>query len=261
MKNIGVDNWDELYALQTLKKLKNYKVLEKGYLKGSNPTMLDLKRWKLGLISNDFNLLSNRVIFKFLHYGFNCVDLLNNLTKSESIALIRHPIAVSLSRTVAPRLSVMLSSEIIDPYLSEKQKQIAHHLQKENDPFINKILEWCVQNKILLNQREKFKTILNYEELVLYPEQIINHLKKKFDLNFEYSEKDYTKASKTTLINSKKQFDKSSIPSKNSNLRLEKWRSKINVEDEKKVFQILDLFEIDFYEFGKNIPNEKFLVL
>ena len=40
---------------------------------------------------------------------------------------------------------------------------------------------------------------------------------------------------------------------------IKKWKKEINQKQEKEIFDIIEKFDIDIYEFNKFIPNKKYL--
>jgi len=256
LNKIGIYSWSDIYNKGFKQKLLKYKVLQNGYLKGRNPKILDLKRWRNGIFSNEFNFFSNRLVFKILHACEDEIDLIKNNFNCDVIFLIRHPIAVSLSRTVSPRLEYFIGSDYSNNFSSKVIKESKNIFKKGND-LERKVLSWCFQNSVPLKKHNKHFTLITYEQLVTNNEMMIDFICQKFDLNSKRKLSNIIKnASKTSSINkSNFNYDKSF---KNTNIA--SYKEKINDCQEKKLMDILKLFDIDIYSYSNTMPNQKYLI-
>lgn len=257
LSKLGVYSWNDIYAQNSETVLHNYKVLQNSYIKGRNPMPLELKRWKTGLLSKEYRFLSNRIVFKILHAFEDKIDWIKDNFDGQILYLIRHPIPVSLSRTVAPRINTFLDSDYSNHFSSDILKE-SKKILKKGDLLERKVLSWCFQNAVPLKNLKKSWTLLTFEELKTEPEKVINHLSYRLNLKSKDAiKKNINITSKTMGIN-KKDFDYLNTDvSKNG---IDKWRNQISVDKEKILMDIVNLFGIDIYSFGENMADKKYLI-
>ena len=257
LKKVGIHSWLDLYSEDKKKNLYDYKVLKNGYLRGRNPMPLDLKRWRTGLLSKEYRFFSDRLVFKILHACEDRIDWFEDNFNGEIVYLIRHPIPVSLSRTVAPRLETFFCSDYSKHFSSIILKE-ARLISEKGDSLQRKVLSWCFQNAIPLKNVKNTWKLITYEQLKIEPEKVMSHLSNRLDLKGSKIIKNIINSpSKTTGIN-KPGFDYSRID--HSSNAVAKWRSEVKKEEERKLMDILMLFEIDIYSYGSDTPNANYLI-
>ena len=91
--------------------------------------------------------------------------------------------------------------------------------------------------------------------MVLNPEKIVDLLYEKLNLeNKEIMMEAINKPSRTATMKSAKHIDE-----KNIDFILKRWKEKVTDKEEKDVFEILKVFDIDVYKYGSFLPDASFL--
>jgi hypothetical protein len=132
------------------------------------------------------------------------------------------------------------------------------------------ILDWCLQNSVALRRAGEDWTIVSYEQLVLDPEPVIETLSKRLALpepkrmlehlsRPSYSTKwsdDKTKK----VLEERSHVDDEGSDQKLNTWLVEKWREKVEPNEERRWMEILDVFELDLYKHGSALPAERFWI-
>lgn len=201
---------------------------------------------------------SNRIVFKILR----CKDLMNwfeDEFNCQIVYLLRHPIPTNLSRSECELLPLYRNNdEYWHKYLTSSQRKYCSSIIDSGSEMQKKVLDWCLQNLPPLRFLDRSKWLcLYYEDWVVNPH--VNVQKTADFLQF----KDHTKihnqhaqaSGSIGLSDSKTRafFDNPT----NSEFLINKWRSKVSDEEERSLFEILQILEIDVYEIGHNMPTNK----
>jgi len=97
--------------------------------------------------------------------------------------------------------------------------------------------------------------------LVKEPEIVVKYLKKKLGLkNTQKILKNINKPSLVKNLSNDETINILKNKEENSNLLLSKWRKKISLEEELKLFEIINEFELDIYSPNSFLPNSKYLI-
>lgn len=206
---------------------------------------------------------TDRVIFKILFLGEDDMDWYRLAFDAELLFLLRHPIPVALSREELPRLN----SFLVEPYashFSREQLEFARTIVAGGDAFEKAILDWCLQNAVPLRQRHDEWLLVSYEQLVIEPEVVISHLARRLGLPHPHKmQAQVLKASNSTGKSNAGTQSMLRDPQKlrgNRRWLIERWREKITETQERRAFDILQRFEIDFYERGSFMPAARYLL-
>ena len=214
--------------------------------------------------SKNYRFITNRMVFKILHGGEDIINWFKETFSAKIVYLIRHPIAVTLSRNAFPRLPYFLSSRNYRSYFNIKQLAFADNIMVEGSDFEKGMLSWCLQNFPPLNCSDRSEWILlTYEELTIHPETVIKHLSGKLDL--PHTERMLNSINKPSRVIYKsdpvtKQFFNSNGNRQDRTWLIQKWKNKISPEQEAKAFEILDVFNMEAYLFGKYLPSDRYLI-
>jgi len=251
---LGINNWIDLYNNNYLEKIKIYfEKIIKGKLKhlGSNP------------FDKNFRFITNRIIFKIIH---GCEDKINWFKENfncEIIFLIRHPIAVSLSRRSYPRLTSFIKSDYSKNF-SENQINISKRIIRNGSKLERGVLSWCLQNAIPLKNIKDNMLLFTYEQLVSEPKKVFKNFKKI--LSFIEISKILNRISEPSWSVKKHSNKQTQIFfNRNNNINnkdylLKKWKKQITREEEKSLFKIIESFNLDIYEVGNEMPKKKYLL-
>lgn len=243
-----VDNWQDLYTTANLPRITSY--LEK-FITGQH-------RFKnQSPLQPYYRPFTSRIIFKLLHGLEDQLNWLSAQLNGQIIYLLRHPIPVSLSREVFPRLQAYLNSDY-RRHFSAEQLTVAMQIAQKGSHLQKGVLSWCLQNAPPLQQRTPDWIVLTYEQMVLDPEPVIAHLTKELDVTHpERMWQQLKKPSGTTRKSDNETIRRLSEYQQGTQTWLiEKWRDKVSMSEEEEVMQLLALFELSVYKSGEFLPEQ-----
>ena len=207
---------------------------------------------------NYFRLVTRRIVFKILHAGEERINWFRNTFHGRVVLLLRHPVPVSLSREVYPRLEARLESDysrhFTDEQLREASKILASGTKLERG-----VLDWCLQNAVALQSAAPDWAIISYEQLVLDPHPVLDLLARRLELPEPErmarrlgvpSASTYKSDERTrTVLAGRGQEEK-------SRWLVEKWRQRVTEEEERRAMDILEMFKVEAYRFGMSLPAD-----
>ena len=247
-RRLGVEGWNELYQDDVWPKLERYfEGLCSGRLRFLNQSPF----------IPFYRPFTRRIVAKILHGGEAHIERLGNSCNARVVFLLRHPIAVSLSRGQNPRLRTFLESDY-KRYFSQEELALGWKIFQSGSPLQKGVLDWCFQNAVPLRAAQPEWIVMSYEEMVLSPEPILDRMAKELclelperlraglDLPSETVRKS-DRATAVTLAGPRR--------AEQSWWLVEKWRQQVSEDDEREVMQILDHFGIDCYRFGEVLPR------
>jgi hypothetical protein len=124
---------------------------------------------------------TNRIVFKIIHGGELFINDVAQACCGRVIYLLRHPISVALSRKQLPRMDQLCSNLVLNHFTTE-EKKYALYTRKHGDLMSQKVLAWCIQNKLALLQRREDWLVFTYEQLVVTPRPIVEKITRDFHL-------------------------------------------------------------------------------
>ncbi|MEM7369514.1 MAG: sulfotransferase [Bacteroidota bacterium] len=255
--NLGLQAWDSLMEIGSLPKIATYM---QHFIEGRDS---DLRYFRQAPFSDLWKLRTNRIIFKLLFVGEGDFDWFADTFNGEIVYLVRHPIPVSLSRAVHPRLQSFVESDH-KRHFSQDQLAYAQEIIFRGDKFECAVVDWCFQNAVALRKIKPDWLVLSYEQMVMEPTLVIDTLIDRF--SFERPELMYERVNKASNSTAKSNKESQEIL-RDANKRreskkwlVEKWAAKVTEEQIQKTFEILTVFNIDFYEKGNFMPKSSYLL-
>lgn len=250
-KHLGLDSWDALYDRKNDFLIESYiKKIQSGKLGIFNPNPL----------GKYYRPITKRIVFKTIHFGEDRINWIRDTFNVKVIFLIRHPMAVVISRKILPRLRTFIFTDYINQF-SEEQKKLAKRIYMSGDQMEKATLSWCFQNVPPIRDRSADWAFITYEQLIIEPDVVIKHLSEKLQLvKTGVINKNLSRRSMVRNMsdeNTKEIFDKGDAERE---ALVSKWRNKVSKEDEKRMFNIIRAFNIDIYAEGDFLPNEKYRV-
>lgn len=208
-----------------------------------------------------YRFYTDRIVFK-IHAVKDMINWFEEKFDPHIIYLIRHPVAVTLSRKKLPRLEYFIKNKIYcEKYLNKDQSEFAKNIIRIGTNFERGILSWCLQNLPPLKfQNNKEWIILSYEEMVLKPDKILNMLSERLNLKVFNKEIIY----KPSMNIYKNDFETLNALSdsnleKSKEFLIKKWEKRIGPEQKEMAFKILKKFEIDAYNINGYLPHNRYL--
>lgn len=248
---LGIAAWDKLYGSDSHTNIISYfnKIISGKYPYGA----LSPKPFARG-----YSMFSTRIVFKILHACEDKIDLISDAFNTRNIVLLRHPIPVTQSRDVYPRLDSLV--KLGKHRFNYEQKIFIDSILSRGSDFELGILDWCLQNFYSLQSDHSNFIIVTYEQLLMDPEPVLEHLSEYCILNKDKLIKNIEKPSYSTYKSSKETQDQLKEQSMNRERLLNKWRPKVTNEEINFVQKALDIFGIDIYSAENSYPNRKYLI-
>jgi hypothetical protein len=221
-------------------------------------------RFKRETPFTDFwHLYTDRIIFKILFAGEDCINWVRDEFNGQIILLLRHPIPVSLSRNKLPRLKSFLT----EPYsknFTAKQLSYAKTIVDDGDHLQTAVLDWCLQNTVRLRSIEPDWLVMSYEQFVIQPDIVVRHLASKLSLPNpeEMMDRVFVASGSTGMSTeeSKRLLLDPDQMRQNRMKLIDRWKNKVTLEQETRAFDTLRVFGIDFYERGNLLPKDSYLL-
>lgn len=255
-KMLELSSWEELYQEENFPRIVNY-------LKSfSNNLSIDYRFKREKPFTDTWHPFTTRLIYKILHGLEGRVEDLTEELSANAIILIRHPIPVSLSREVLPRLEAYQNTDY-RKFFTNDELVIAQDVTRNGSNFEKAILSWCFQNKVLLEQ-SKAALVVSYEELVMNRECVItkisNHLKLPDPQKMiRRSMKASGSSAKSTKSRIKLLKDVQKGQTSHQKL-IEKWKAKTTPKMIEEAQSILDAFDITAYLANEFMPSKGILI-
>jgi hypothetical protein len=208
-------------------------------------------------------LVTDRIVFK-IHGLEHLINEVKESCDGQILFLLRHPIPTTLSRHVFPRLDHFIAScHFQNNYLDEMQVREIRKIHCGGTDFQRGILSWCFENLIQLRFAETRDWLLvTYEELLLNSEKTCHILAEHLSLprvdtmiSAVNTPAANIKMSKQDTLNILKDSDEH----KRKYALVTKWKGKINDTDERKCFEILELFGLDAYRYNRVVAHDRYL--
>ena len=254
--HLSITEWEEFHSPQATEKFEPY---IRSFVEGK---IRDRRIRHPRPFGQYYRPLTRRTVFKILHAGEERINWFRDTFQGQIVFLIRHPIPVTLSHEVHPRLEAFVYSDYAD-HFTQEQMGFARQTLAYGTKFECGILDWCFQNALPLQQRTDDWVVVTYEQLVLNPDPIITRLARRLDLpNPERVNNRLTVPSDSAMKSdaTTQQRLKEGRSQELNTWLVEKWRSKVSAEQEKRAMEILSIFNIDIYQMGSSLPVNRFWI-
>lgn len=252
---LGINDWTELYMLRSEDKITRYiDAICTGRLR-------DYRFKYPRPFSKQHRFITRHTVFKILHFGEDRINWFRDTFNGQIVYLIRHPIPVTLSRQVLPRLQARLDSDF-RRHFTAAQLAFAKQVIESGSKFEQGILDWCLQNMVPMRDKTDDWTLVSYEQLVLDVDPVIQLLCDRLDLP---DPKLMREQWATPSGSVKRQSDNATQNVLNQERTDEskhwlvgKWRTKITQEQEMRASEILAVFGLDtYYCYGSALPSKQ----
>lgn len=256
-ENLHLTEWESLMDIGNLPQIASY---IQHFIEGRDS---DLRFFRQTPFTDLWRLKTNRIIFKLLFVGEGNIEWFADTFNGEIVYLVRHPIPVSLSRAVHPRLTSFVESDH-SRHFTEDQLTYAQEIIFKGDKYECAVLDWCFQNAVALRNINPDWLMLSYEQMVMEPTLVIDTLIDRF--SFEKPELMYERVNKASNSTAKSNKESQAIlrdenkRRENKQWLVEKWAAKVTDAQIDKTFEILEVFEVDFYEKGNFMPKSNYLL-
>lgn len=209
--------------------------------------------------------VTSRNVFKVIHGAEDIIHWLQEEFNAQVLILVRHPIPTALSHKQFQRLPFLFQHPEFKTQFTREQIEHAEQIIQEGSHFEKAIVNWCIQNRpFLVNGLDNSWCTVSYEDLTMFPEETFRYMQKKLQLeSIKDIDKIIRQPSGSTVQSDKetKSFFEETDNSSDRKFLINKWRRRISSDNEKKIFETLELFDIDFYEYGNDFPAEKYRIV
>ncbi|MBV7337965.1 sulfotransferase [Chloroflexi bacterium TSY] len=248
-RHLSIDDWHTLYQNDALPTLHHYFDAfcrgKLGYM-NANPR------------SPHYRLFTQRIVFKILHGGEGHINWFRDQFNGRIVVMIRHPMAVTVSSEIHPRLSAFLESDYAEHFSAEQLAE-CRHIMDSGDELEKGTLSWCLQNAVPLWQATPDWSIVTYEQLVLDPEPVLQQLAITLELPRVDWMLDRLRVPSTSQTKSDLETQRmlETKCQQNRHQLIRKWRRKISALDERRAMHILEIFALDIYRSDELLPNRR----
>lgn len=242
-----IAGFPELYTMAALPKLLKY---FKGFTSGKSGYLNPSPFRKY------YRLSTSRIVFKIIHGGELFINQVADGCNGRVIYLIRNPIDVALSRKQLPRLRELTGNEVLSIFTNSQKKLISDRLAN-GSALEKRVVAWCIQNRLALENEHSKWLLISYEELVLNPKLIIRKIFTHCELNdIDVMYKQLNSPSAVTAQSSEQDVDLMQNDSDKLREKLvNKWKNKVEKEDANKCFEICDKLDFGIYNYETLTPN------
>jgi hypothetical protein len=242
-KHLGTDRWEALYESDSTPMLERYfRDICDGRLRFSNPNPL----------RGHYRLVTHRIVFKEIHGFADRINWFRDTFNARIAYLIRHPIAVAISSEQFPMLDAFLETAYRD-HFSHEQLAFADRIATSGTPLERGVLSWCLQNAVPLRDASDDWAVVTYEQLVVDPAPVIDELAVKLELPAPDRIRDaLTVPSVNVKIKSSEETRRllyEATADRRPDL-VDKWRRKVDANEEARAMEIVGMFELDVYPGG-----------
>ena len=248
-KHLGFDRWEALYESDSVPTLERYfRGICEGRVRFTNPNPL----------RGHYRPVTHRIVFKEIH---GCADRINwfrDTFNARVAFLLRHPIAVAISSEQFPLLDAFLGTAYRD-HFSHEQLVFADRIAMSGSPLDRGVLSWCLQNSVPLREATDDWAVVTYEQLVVDPEPAIQELADKLELPApDRIREALTVPSVNVTIKSSEETQRLlyETPSERRPDLVNKWRRKVDADEEARAMEIVSRFELDLYRRGDVFPAD-----
>jgi len=250
-KHLGISEWEDLCRPEASAALYRYfQAICEGRLDFLNQNPLH----------RNYRLITHRIVFKVIHGGEDRINWFRDSFNGRIVYLLRHPIAVSLSRKEQPRLEAFLNSDYSCHFTGDQLRR-ARKVLDSGTRLERGVLSWCFENALPLRQATRDWAILSYEQMVQDPYPIIGYLADKLELpkparimsRLGVPSGSHWKSDTTTRTLLRQG------PAKRSML-VEKSRNQLAQPEARRAMEILQWFGLDVYDSDAVLPKTRFWV-
>lgn len=244
---LGITDWLRLYDRSAIPILRPYfQAICAGRLHALDPVPF----------RGSYRPVTHRIVFKIIMGGEDRINWFRDTFNGQIVYLIRHPIAVSLSREYFPRLSAMLNSDYRWHFTAD-QISFAQRILEKGTKLEQGVLSWCLENAGSLQAATDDWLTIAYEDLVLDPQSVIDQLADRLVL--PEPERMRSRLAVPSAVKAKSNRETQYALEQGTDRRwlVEKWRTHVRGSEERQAMEILEHFQLDIYQPGELMPNRR----
>lgn len=213
-----------------------------------------------------FHRVTDRVVFK-MTTGMPMIEWFHRTFPVMTVVLVRHPVSTSLSVMERSRTlglgwepepeEFLVHQGYVRANLTGEQTDFAWSIVRHGSLLERHILDWALKYlipiKALASGRHPDWLMLTYEEMTVYPEEVVRLISERLELPDVASMlAQIRRPSRNVTANTANHVA-------DPDYLIRRWRQRVSREDETRAFEILSHFGINIYEPGRDFAQEKFL--
>ena len=200
---------------------------------------------------------THRIVCKILR-AHDLLEWIAARYDARVVFLLRHPVAVSVSRREHPLLDLLLASDPwCERFLDASRRSRARAVAADGPELDRMVLDWCLQLQPVLHADRAGWFCLHYEDLVARPTACIDALADA--LGFTEREAMHRQSgvpSRSTFLSdadTRRRLDAGG----ERGFLLDKWRARVAAADERRVLELAAEFGLDLYAPGAGAPARR----
>lgn len=214
-------------------------------------------------LRKNHRFLTDRIVYKVHELAHMAGDIEQELG-GQIVYLLRHPISTTISRVVYPRLDAYLTSAYFrDRYLSDTQYLEIHRLATSGSKLQKGMVAWCYENLVPLKHSNPTTwLVITYEEIVLNPVKSCRLMFERLrltDLNALIVSVDEPASNIVMSDAGTRALMKGPDDTRRRLGLVRKWTTKVRPEEERQAFDVMDLFGLDAYRYGRLVAHDRYL--
>jgi hypothetical protein len=251
-ERLGITDWADLHRSGVETILEPYfRGLISGTIpgRGSNPRRRAFRPW------------TRRLVFKLLQGAEDRIGWLADTFQGRVAYLIRHPIAVALSREQTPRLAALLGSEY-RRHFSEAELALAERIDASGTNLERAVVAWCLENAVPLRDARADWAVVTYEQLVVEPAPVLARLAER--LLLPVPDRMMSRIARPSAVIKKSSGETQKLLNDTTTAArselVRKWRKRISPEEESRLMAIVERFAIDVYRPGEDFAGAAYWI-
>lgn len=245
-ENLEIDDFPSLYAASNQAKISDY---YNDLFHGKHSEL------KLRPGNRFYRPYTTRIVIKQNQALLNRINWVVDEFNVRAIHLVRHPIAVALSREELPLLAGFKACDLRKCFTVE-QLALADQIIADGSHLEKGIIAWCLHHAPALWAHRGDTLLLSYEHCVLEPETVLRNLLDFLGEDGDLQKmKDLAKRPSGVIHKSDVKTQKLLHSGQGRNGIIDKWRSKVDPSTEAQLLQILKVFGVDIYHTASSIPS------
>lgn len=247
-RHLGIDDWQLLYSDAATERLDAYfDAFCSGRATFMNPSPLGAH----------YRPRTDRIVFKVIH---GCEDRINHVRDTFNgriVYLTRHPLAVSLSRKELPTLQPMIDGAYARHFTPD-QLAYARKITEHGSHLEQAVLCWCLQTAVPMRMAMPDWAVVSYEQLVIDPNPVIEQIAARLELPAPDTMLTQLSVPSNSTFKSdgatQQALDRGA--SEQRSWLIEKWRGRISHDEENRLMDMLQRFDLHSYRAGEVLPTD-----
>jgi hypothetical protein len=242
---LGITDHSSLYAAGNEGRIREYYT---NLLNGN------YNEYRLRPGNRNYRFLTRSIVIKQNQGLLDRINWFRDEFGVKAIHLVRHPIAVALSREQLPLLLGFQNCELREQFTADQLWQ-ADRIIREGDHLECGVLAWCLHHAPALRDHVDETLLISYEHTLLQSEIVLQNILNFLDISSEPKEIiKYLNRPSGVMRKSDVETRRMHAENCSASILASKWRSKVDQDEEARLLELLELFEVPIYQAGQDLP-------